>query len=232
MKCNRTDRVRSVEGRRKPAPSTETICQVPPQGRGTMIVPGRREHAGQMAELHHRYIKSLLRDLGKRMCLAFYEDALQREDIFASVCVEGRKVVGFALGTRDNSQLFNTRKLRLELAFALCRRPGLFKRLVLRLLSQSAPSPELAYVAVDPEHRRRGIGKRLLQALHGQFTRRGIGHYEVRVDHDNLASLALHQGLGAKVEEGFWEDGIYRLRLTNVLSCVAVASLMPFWSCF
>ena len=76
-----------------------------------MIIPARKEHAREMAELHHKYIKSLLRDLGQRMCRVFYETALQSDNNFGSVYIVESKVIGFSFGTLNNSQLFKNYRI-------------------------------------------------------------------------------------------------------------------------
>jgi len=182
-------------------------------GADRTIVPATGEHAIQMADLHHKYVRSLLRDLGKRMCVVFYRHALDSGNNFGFVCIADSRVVGFVLGTRDNSRLFSSFRVRLALVLALCKRPGLLRRILAHFSNRFPPGPELAYIAVDPEFQGRGIGKQLAQAQHDEYRRRHVGCYEVRIDHDNAPSLAIHKSLGAEVTERFREGNTCRLRM-------------------
>lgn len=180
-----------------------------------MIIPAEKRHARQMAGLHHKYIKSLLRDLGRRMCFVFYETALRSDDNFGCVYIEKSEVFGFVFGTRDNSRLFNHPRIYLEIVFDLCRRPLLIKRIVFRLSNKFPPAPELSYIAVDPHFRRKGIGEQLLLTQNEAFKKRGITCYEVGVDADNIPSLLLFQKLGAKIRNEFRDCDMSRFRLYN-----------------
>ena len=179
-----------------------------------MIIPTRKDHAHEIAELHYNYVKSLLKDLGKRMCRVFYETALSSDkNCYGFVYIVESKVIGFVLGTRDNANMFRGSKIYLELLFALCKKPLLVTRFLSHLTNKFSPAPELAYIAVHPQFRGQGIGEQLLRKQHEEFKRRNIQLYEVKIDRDNLASLALHKKLGAKVQEKFWEGNTVRLRL-------------------
>jgi ribosomal protein S18 acetylase RimI-like enzyme len=72
-------------------------------------------------------------------------------------------------------------------------------------------------MAVDPRFRGQGIGEQLVLALHEEFRKRQIDHYELSVDNDNLPTLSLYQKLGARVEREYWEDRVHRSRLKNIL---------------
>jgi len=176
-----------------------------------------KKHAREVAELHHVCIKSPLRDLGRRMCRVFYEAALKTDDNFGFVYVENATVLGFALATKDNTCLFNSPSVFLELLLSLLRKPFLIKKILSHLSNRFPPTPEVAYIAVEPRFRNRGIGQKLLAAQHEAFRKRGIPYYMVRVDADNGPSLALHQKVGAKIKGEFTEGGIRRLILYNRL---------------
>jgi len=72
-------------------------------------------------------------------------------------------------------------------------------------------------MAVDPRFRGQGIGEQLVLAVHEEFRKRQIDHYELSIDNDNLPTLSLYQKLGARVEEEYWEDRVHRSRLKNIL---------------
>ena len=172
-----------------------------------------KKHAKEVAELHYLYIRSLLRDLGKRMCMAFYQTELQSDNNFGFIYAENSKVLGFTFGTKDNSQLFKNPRIRLELYFALLKKPWLALKLTFHLNNRIPPAPERLYSATDLKIRGKGIGRKLHIALHQAFKKRGISFYEIRVDGDNRPNLVLSQKLGAKIKEEFMENGIRRFRL-------------------
>jgi len=178
-----------------------------------LIIPIGKKHAREVAGLHYLYIRSLLRDLGKRMCIAFYQTELQSDHNFGFVYVENSNVLGFTFATEDNSQLFKNPRIRLELCFALLKKPWLIQRLFFHLRKKFPPAPELLYSATDLKIRRKGIGKKFYMALHEGFKKRGVAFYEIRINADNIAHLKLSQKMGAKIKEEFMENGIRRYRL-------------------
>jgi len=179
-----------------------------------MIIPMEIKHAEEVAELHYLYIRSLLRDLGKRMCIIFYNTALKSYNNFGFVFIESSKVLGFSFATEDNSQLFRNLRIRLEICFALLKKPMLIKRFLFHLRSKFPPAPESLYLATDLKIRGRGIGKRLQIARDYEFKKRGIKYYELRIDAKNIVNLYLNQKVhGAKIKEEFIENGIRRFLL-------------------
>jgi GNAT superfamily N-acetyltransferase len=173
----------------------------------------RQEHVLQVAEIHHRNIKSLLTDLGPRMCRAFYRSALESPRNFGFVDVEDGRVRGFALGTTDNSRLFRAPRLRAQLLLALLRRPFAIRRLLSHFRGFFQPGAEALYEAVDPAFRRQGIATNLYKALHENFRENHVRSYEIRIDADNAANLSLRQKLGARIENEFVENRLRRYRL-------------------
>jgi ribosomal protein S18 acetylase RimI-like enzyme len=183
-----------------------------------MIIPMERKHTFEVGELHHRYIRSLLRDLGKRVCIVFYDNALRSDINFGYVYVEDSKVLGFTFGTEDNSQVFKSPRIRLEILLSLLRRPYLMKRLFAHLKNQSPPSAERLYAAVDTNCRHKGIAMKLYAAQNQGFKERGITYFEDSVDVDNISALTLLRFLGAKIKHEFVESGVRRYRLYTHLS--------------
>ena len=183
-----------------------------------MIVPMERKHAFQVGELHHRYIKSFLRDLGQPMCTAFYENALKSNMNFGFVYITDNRVFGFSFGTTDNSQIFNNWRIRLEIVFSLMKNPLLIRNLISHLKNIFPPSAERLYAAVDTSCRKKSIAIRLYATLTNGFRERGIRYFEDSVDADNETSLKLQQLLGAKIKNEFTEYGILRYRLYTTIS--------------
>ena len=178
-----------------------------------MILPLKKEHAAQVAQLHCQCIKSLLTDMGGRVCRLFYDRALQSDRNFGFVDIEDGRIRGFTLGTLDNSRLFECFGIRAAVMLALIQRPWLFHRVLFHLRGHFAPAPEALYEAVDPLFRRQGIASRLYKALDEAFRERNVPFYEIRIDADNEANLQARQKTGAVVKETFLEDGLQRCRL-------------------
>lgn len=182
-----------------------------------MIVPIENNFAREVAALHHKYTKSLLKDLGRQMCVTFYQNVLKSDKNFGFVYLQDSKVLGFILGTIDNSQLFKNLKIILQIGLSLARKPYLIKRIFFHLSCKFPPVPELSYIAVESEYRGKGIAKKLLISQNQEFLKRGLNYYEIWVDADNLAALALYKKIGAQVKDEFIECGVKRLRLYNSL---------------
>jgi ribosomal protein S18 acetylase RimI-like enzyme len=178
-----------------------------------MIIPIERKHAREIATLHHKYTKSLLRDLGKRMCIVFYETELESDKNFGFVYIENSKVMGFILGTEDNSRLFKNPRILLEIAIALLKKPWLIRRLIFHMIKRFPATPEALYSALDVHCRGKGVGKKLYSALHEEFRKRGITCYERKVDADNVPALMILQKLGSIIVDEFMEDGKRRFRI-------------------
>lgn len=182
-----------------------------------MIAPMTREHVEQVAELHHRTIKSLLTDLGWRVCRSFYAHAVNSGNCLGFVDIENGRVRGFAIGALDNSILFKAWGLRLALLPALARHPGVLRRLMFHLGHEMPAAPEVLYEAVDPRDRRQGIATALSRRLADAFLEHGMTRYEVRIDRDNMPNLSRHCKLGARIVREFQEDGISRYLLDRQL---------------
>lgn len=180
-----------------------------------MIVPMREEHAAQVADLHQRYIDSLLSRLGPGVCQSFYLHALRRPECFGFVDLEAGRVRGFVLGATDNSRLFSAWSLRLSILRSLARRPAIARRILFHLSGELDPAPELLYEAVGPQWRRRGIATALTLALREGYRSRGVERYEIRVDRDNIPNLARHRKLGARIVREFSEGSIERYLLDS-----------------
>ena len=78
------------------------------------IVPMKLEHAEEVADQHFRYTKSMLSELGRSACSAFYNNSIKSENNFGYVYIEDSTVLGFIFGTIDNSQIFKGFKIRIK----------------------------------------------------------------------------------------------------------------------
>jgi ribosomal protein S18 acetylase RimI-like enzyme len=60
----------------------------------------------------------------------------------------------------------------------------------------STPQAFIAYMAVEPELQRRGIGKALLEAAESEAKRRGLPYISLMVTEENAAARRLYEGGG------------------------------------
>jgi ribosomal protein S18 acetylase RimI-like enzyme len=63
-----------------------------------------------------------------------------------------------------------------------------------------APQSFVAYMAVDPQRRRRGIGSALLHAAEDEAKRRGLPYMALMVTEDNAEARALYERAGYRTE--------------------------------
>jgi GNAT superfamily N-acetyltransferase len=172
-----------------------------------MIIQMQPKHAREVGKLHHRYVPSLLTDLGERACVTFYETALKSDNNFGLVYVENSKVLGFNFGTTDNSRLFKHPRILFGIGISALKKPLIIKKLLYRLIHKFPTGPEPSYNAVDLKLRGKGIGKKLQMAQLESFKKRGITQVIGWIEEDNKANLALQQKLGAKIVDEFYQNG-------------------------
>lgn len=67
-------------------------------------------------------------------------------------------------------------------------------------------------LVINPEVKRRGIGKKLAKLLHIWFKKEGIRHISVHVDYHNTAALALYKKMGFR---SYQERLICEIELTK-----------------
>jgi len=191
--------------------------------------------AGQLravAQLHRRAFPGFfLTRLGPAFLRAYYRLILEDEGgIFLSLG-DGENPRGFAAGFVNPERFYaGMRAARGRflgpVILALLRRPVLIGRLMGRVLSVEAgqrrggdETAELASLAVDPQARRHGAGRELVEAFCYQARARGARRVELSTDREgNEAVLGFYRGLGFHVREEF-DDGSGRrmLRLVRAL---------------
>jgi len=189
-----------------------------------MIIPMERKHAREVAELHYKSVKSILKDIGMQMCIVFYENILKSKQNFGFVYVKNSKVMGFAFGTEDNSRLLKNPRIIFGLGMGLLKNPSLIIKVVSRLNQKLQPGPEISYVAVDlraiamlkrkePNFKDKRIGDQLGVAIKKEFKNRGFSYIINWIEENNKASLALSLRHGSKIVGDFWEDGAHKIVL-------------------
>jgi len=73
---------------------------------------------------------------------------------------------------------------------------------------------EIVTLDVDPGHRRRGLGRALLEQSLRAIRAKGYRRASLDVDRDNTSAIALYRSLGFTVEREFRENRKDRLRMT------------------
>jgi len=189
-----------------------------------MIIPMEKKHAREVAVLHHKSVKSLLKDIGKQMCIVFYENVLKSKQNFGFVYVKNSKVMGFVFGTEDSSRLLKNPRILFGLSMGLLKKPSLMIRVVSRINQKLPSGPEISYVAVDlraiamlkredPNFKDKGIGDQLGVTIKKEFKKRGFPYLINWIEEKNKASLALSLRHGSKIVGDFWENGTRKIVL-------------------
>ena len=172
-----------------------------------------KKHAAEVGALHYKYIKSILRDLGKPMCIAFYGTALESEKNFGFVYVENSRVLGFIFGTEDSSQLFKHPRILYEMTISILKRPSAIIKIMSRQFKNLKPGPEGSFIAVEKERRREGLANQLMVPLLEEFKRRNYNNFRGWVEERNKASLSMALNVGSKIVGEFWEGRTRRFIL-------------------
>jgi len=185
-----------------------------------MIVPMEQKHSREIGKLHHRYIPSLLTDLGERMCVIFYETVLTSDNNFGFVYVEDSKVLGFIFGSTDNSQLFKYPRIIFALGIRLIKKPTVIKKIVSRFQEKIPSGPEVSFIAIESRVRRKGIANQLVLPLFEGFKKRNYTHVMNWIDADNKPSLSLSLNRGSQIIGEFNEGGKRRFILNSPVETI------------
>jgi ribosomal protein S18 acetylase RimI-like enzyme len=186
-------------------------------------------HVDAVARLHVATLTGLLASLGLRAARAYYAGAVRSPLMIGFVGVEGGTVRGFVLGSMQPARFradvvrANRIAVLVGLGLGIARRPS-----VLRLLLPGAGpgegaydprQPELTYLAVTPEGRGSGVGRRLVAAFGDGARQAGAQSYELSVDNDNQAAIGFYERLGFRLIGRYHEFGTehrrYRLDLAR-----------------
>jgi ribosomal protein S18 acetylase RimI-like enzyme len=159
-----------------------------------------------------------LQNIGKQMCVVFYENVLKSKQNFGFVYVKNSKVLGFIFGTEDSSKLLKNPRILFGLGMGLIKKPILIKKIFPRFNQKLETGPEVSYVAIDlrsiamlkkrePDFRDKRIGDQMGVAMKKEFKRRGFPYLINWIEENNKASLAFSLRNGSKIVGEFWEDG-------------------------
>lgn len=172
-----------------------------------MIIPMEKRHAEEIGGLHHKYIISILRDLGKQTCIDFYDIVLESENNFGFVYVENSRVMAFIFGTVENSQLFKHPRILYKIAISLLKKPWVIIKMVSRLIKRLPSGPEVSFIAVEKGLRRKGLANQMVIPMFEEYKRRNYTNIMNWIEERNKASLSLSLNAGSKIIGEFWEEG-------------------------
>ncbi len=175
--------------------------------------PFAKDHAPDAARLHIQGINTgFISSLGIDFVTALYEAIAISDHAFGLVAVDSDKdkIVGFVTFCTDLNALYKSviRKNVMKFSFILGRR--LFslarvKRIFQTLFYPSKvkdlqlPKAELLSIAVDPDARGQGLGRRLINEGFQQCRKRDIKKVKVLVAADNQPANMLYQKTGFKL---------------------------------
>lgn len=162
------------------------------------ILPANVMDYAQMTLVHERAFPGFfLTSLGKGFLLTYYKAVLRSEKAIAVCAVdEHENIIGFASGCIESSNfhrnLFNSNRLSFLLAVvkSALGKPSVFYRLA-RNLEKNAnyqddnDYAELLSIAVLPESKGSGIGKKLLESFEAEVKRRGGKKLALTTDFEN-----------------------------------------------
>ncbi len=173
-----------------------------------------RDLVRQAVRLHRRSLdQSFLTSLGEPFLQALYEGLLRQGSAFLVTARDGSRLVGFILASTATTRMLPL-VMRSPLRFlwsvlaAIVRHPETAARLV-ETYSYSrktaSVSAELIAIAVQPDLRSQGIGRRLLAALDEAFVSRGVRTYKVTVHREMTDTNRFYR------QNGFHLAGTFRL---------------------
>jgi len=201
-----------------------------PRPQSVAIRPATGDEAAAAARLHASGIdEGFLSVLGTRFLARLYARIRREPGSFVLVAVapgpssdpgpvapdgpEGDVVAGFVAGSADVRRLYRTFLVRDGVAAALPASVRLLRRLprVIETLRHgttgdagSGRGTELLAVAVDPVHRRAGVGRALVAAFLDEVVARGGNAAHVVVGASNAAAVQMYRDAGF-VEHGRFE---------------------------
>jgi ribosomal protein S18 acetylase RimI-like enzyme len=163
------------------------------------------DDAPAMARLHATEIEEgFLPTLGPRFLTLLYRRIIRSPSSFAFVADRGDGAVGFAAGTESLRALYRAFLLRDgAVAVVLCG-PRLARswRRAWETLRYPAhepadlPAAELIAIAVGRDDRGSGLGRRLVDAITSEFSRRGVAAARVVAGVENAPALRLYRACG------------------------------------
>ena len=162
-----------------------------------MIINLTSKDTKHIALIHSTALEGdFLPSLGFNFLNTFYSGVILKDGVYGFGFEDKGKVVGFVLGTRDSVDFFSLalKSKLLKLSFFLClqiiKNPLIVKNVLETFFYTSkdkGPKAELIVIAVKQNYQGKGIGKKLTQALEGEFVKNNIPEYKLTVHADKAA---------------------------------------------
>lgn len=180
-------------------------------------------HVDGVARLHIASVPGRLSEFGHLATRAYYVGVVASRSGVGMVEVNGHTVCGFVFGSTTPSRVqravFSARPLSvaLGLGVGVLRRPVCLRWLVQSLRGPDEglydnQVPELTYLAVAPEGRGRGVGRRLVESFTDAMRVASVPAYELSVDEENRAAIGFYEKLGFRQVGRYREFGLWLRR--------------------
>ena len=177
------------------------------------IRPGSPDDAAELAQLHANSIPhGFMTRLGARFLRVFYRALLTDPDGVCLVSECAGAVVGGLCSVTSRSGFYRRLLLRHGFAAAVTTAPKLIKPEVVRGVLENlryaqngsgTPQAEMISLAVDPEFRRRAVGRQLMSASLAELARRGVGEVMLQTETENEAAQRLFTAAGFRTRTRF-----------------------------
>jgi len=185
-----------------------------------IITPLSKEYIKNIAYLHCKYLSGLLSELGPNVTRIFYENALLWDGNFGYVCKQDGKLIGFVFATTDNQEIFKrvikVKPLRIliQILISIFKKPILIKKMINFFTKEinNTNFPELSYIAIEKDFRKRGIGSMFIKKINDEYRGRNIFYYELSVDKSNLEARKFYEKKGFKLKYEYKQHGIIRCK--------------------
>lgn len=172
-----------------------------------MLRKARKSDVGRLAQIHFSELNSdFLPSLGIEFLTKIYDDFLNDNEMDVIVFEYRKKVCGFAIGTKDFSQIFKKNILNNLFSYAyliakkLIAKPNIIKNVLETLFYTNkecvGPISELVVIAVSSEFHRKGVGRLLVSELENKFKKKNIKEYKVSVNKKNRNANLFYKSLG------------------------------------
>ncbi len=190
-------------GRRR-IPTGGALLSPPKAEAGISVRPGTEADAGFAALLHATSIvEGFLPTLGTGFLRRLYRTVARHPGSILLVAEQDGRPLGFLAGTEDVGVLYKEFSLRDGLVAGLLAAPRLaaswrkvWETLRYPVAEADYPRAELLAMAVDPTARGRGVGRRLVEELLEELSRRGVRQARVMVASNNPRAIGLYEAAG------------------------------------
>ena len=171
----------------------------------TMIRKMESWDVDEIALIHERELSGFLPEIGQEFLKLFYEVSLALPLMFTFVETDGKRMRGFVSSIEKTKGLYKQVLLRRPVSFGFIflkyfiTHPQKLSKFI-KILAYpgfSEDSAELLSIAVDKNHRRKGVGRGLFNKVHQEFKKRGIKKFKISV-YDRLPANGFYLKIGCR----------------------------------